>query len=62
LPEAVKDDCDNLLVNRDRVGPWEETKPNFNAFYQGSSDDAAVKIAEAIGLEDELKRRHQADV
>lgn len=61
LPEEVNAGCDNLLVNRDRVGPWGESRPDFNAFYQGSSDHAAVKIAEAIGLGDELKRRHQTD-
>jgi len=78
LPEEVSQNskCDQLLVNRDRVGPWceEEEMPrnimaalygssgwskDRAAFYQGNTDDAALKIAEALGLGEKLKKRIQ---
>jgi NAD-dependent SIR2 family protein deacetylase len=74
LPEEVSQNskCDQLLVNRDRVGPWcYEEDPisaaftgwsvDRAAFYEGNTDDAALKIAEALGLGDKLKRRIQIE-
>jgi len=71
LPEEVSQNskCDQLLVNRDRVGPWCDDEEDVSigwsddraAFYKGNTDDAALKIVEALGLADKLKRRIQIE-
>ena len=56
----VKDDCPRLLINRDLVGDWEyyyEECPDKNyrdVAFKGDCDEGCLKLAELIGLKQEL--------
>ncbi len=56
----VNDDCPRLLINRELVSDWAYYKENPDQNYrdvafEGDCDEGCLKLAELIGLKDELQ-------
>ena len=67
IPDGVGNDCPRILINRELVGSFKKDKRRTaDAFYVctdslkcGNADDGALRLAKALGVEEEVKESYK---